>query len=104
MIDEELMTLAQAAKKLPHGPHVATLYRWMSRGVRGVRLRTCLIGGRRYTSQEALDEFHRATNTERVIVCDRAVSPATPQRTKLDKLIGKQTPRRPVKLPPRKAS
>lgn len=62
MIDESLMTLAEAARSLPHKPHVATLYRWMSRGVRGIRLRTILVGGRRYTSREALNEFIEATS------------------------------------------
>lgn len=62
MIDESLITLTEAARSLPNKPHVATLYRWMSRGVRGIRLRTFLVGGRRYTSREALDEFINAAS------------------------------------------
>lgn len=60
-IDDELLSLPDAAKILPGRPHVATLFRWHKRGVRGVRLATVLIAGRRYTSRAALDEFVAAT-------------------------------------------
>lgn len=58
---ETLLTFPQAAATLPGRPHVSTLHRWRLRGVRGVKLETCLIGGRRYTSQEALERFSAAT-------------------------------------------
>jgi hypothetical protein len=61
--DETLVTLTEAAKSLPGRPHVSTLYRWMTRGVRGAKLETWLIGGSRYTSQEAIDRFIRASNS-----------------------------------------
>ena len=57
MIDittETLLSLLDAAKQLPGRPHVSTLYRWRIRGVRGVRLETVLVVGRRFTSKEAL--------------------------------------------------
>ena len=60
MIDihgETLVTLTQASGLLPARPHLATIYRWMLRGVRGVTLETCMIGGKRYTSHEALQRF-----------------------------------------------
>lgn len=66
MIDaqsEQLLTLTQAAKSLPGRPHVATLWRWRKRGIRGVTLETVVIGGRRYTSQEALQRFIDATTS-----------------------------------------
>ncbi len=40
----------------------ATLHRWRSEGVRGVRLETILVGGLRYTSREAIDRFIEAQN------------------------------------------
>jgi hypothetical protein len=40
-------------------PHVNTVRRWAGRGVRGVRLRTWLVGGRRYTSAQAIAQFIR---------------------------------------------
>lgn len=60
MIDvtsECLMTLSAAATRLPHRPHISTLHRWRLRGVGGVRLETCMIGGRRMTSLEAIERF-----------------------------------------------
>lgn len=67
--DEELLTLSEATKRLPHGRagksvHVATLHRWASLGgLQGVRLETVKIGGMRYTSAEALERFiERCTN------------------------------------------
>lgn len=59
--DERLLKLAKAAKTLPGNPASSTLFRWASRGIRGVRLETCLIGGVRYTSREAIQRFVDAT-------------------------------------------
>jgi hypothetical protein len=58
---ETLLSLPDAAKALPNRPHTSTLHRWRLRGVRGVKLETCLIGGRRFTSQEALERFTGST-------------------------------------------
>ncbi len=58
----DYLTLSQAANSLPGRPHLSTLHRWRLRGVRGVRLRTCLIGGRRFTTSGWLDEFIAATS------------------------------------------
>ena len=67
MIDiqtEEVVSLTQAAKckRLPRRrkgkrPHVATLFRWATVGVRGVVLETLQCGGTRCTSVEALQRF-----------------------------------------------
>lgn len=54
---DSLLTLAEAAAQLPGRPHCATLQRWRQRGCRGVLLETVLIGGRRYTSHDALQRF-----------------------------------------------
>jgi hypothetical protein len=64
MIDiksDELLTFSQAAKRLPGRPHSSTIWRWHMRGVRGIRLETVLIGGRRYTSVDALQLFVEQT-------------------------------------------
>lgn len=37
--------------------HISAVYRWVQRGVRGVRLETIQVGGTRYTSVEALQRF-----------------------------------------------
>ena len=57
MNGEALLTMTDAVKVLPGRPNVATLWRWRTRGVRGIRLETVLVGGRRYTSHEALERF-----------------------------------------------
>lgn len=64
MIDiqkEKVLTMAQAAHSLPGHPSICTLWRWRLRGVRGVKLETLAIGGRRYTSAEALERFIERT-------------------------------------------
>lgn len=43
-------------------PHRATVERWRQRGVRGVKLDSQLIGGRRFVSEAALDRFLEAIN------------------------------------------
>jgi len=40
--------------------HVATLYRWDTRGVKGVRLQTVMVGRTRCTTEQALREFFKA--------------------------------------------
>ena len=62
VLGEETLTLAEAAKALPRlrrgrKIHVSTLYRWISRGLRGVRLEAVKLGGTLVTSKEALQRF-----------------------------------------------
>ena len=60
MIDvttEQLMYLAEAAAILPGRPSIATLWRWRVKGVRGRRLESVVLGGRVFTSREALQRF-----------------------------------------------
>lgn len=67
MIDitnEAVFSLTEAAKSehLPRRrkgkrPHVATLFRWATRGCRGVVLESIQCGGTRCTSVEALQRF-----------------------------------------------
>ena len=76
MIDisiESLLTLREAAAQLHGRPHISTIARWVSRGVRGVHLETVRIGGRTYTSTEALSRFAAA--------CSQSSSAGTVART-----------------------
>src|SRR5262245_3303859 len=65
MIDHQTETvfpLAEGPARLPRRRggkciDVATLYRWSSRGLRGVMLETIQVGGTRCTSAEALQRF-----------------------------------------------
>lgn len=65
MIDhstEKLLTLAEAADSLPMRPHVTTLWRWHLRGVRRTKLETILLGGQRFTSEQAIQRFFAKLN------------------------------------------
>jgi hypothetical protein len=61
----DYLSLSQAARELPGRPHISTLHRWRQRGVSGVKLQTCVVGGRRYTTREWLLEFQVATTAAR---------------------------------------
>ena len=49
--------LSAASKLIPGRPAISTLHRWCTRGVRGVKLANIRIGSRRFTTQDAIDEF-----------------------------------------------
>lgn len=75
MIDvqtESLLTFTQAARHLPTRPHVSTVWRWAATG----GLETVRLGGRVYTSAEALDRFAEHRGGKR----KQPESTPTPQR------------------------
>lgn len=65
---EEAIPLADIAQYLPRHDgkkrNYSTLWRWASNGVRGQRLRSWYVVGRRYTSLAAVDEFIIFLNVE----------------------------------------
>jgi hypothetical protein len=58
MLNEHLISTTQATREVPGRPHVSTVWRWINRGVRGVKLETVMVGGRRFTSREAIARFN----------------------------------------------
>ena len=63
--NETVITLGEACRVVqPHGVSTATMARWIQRGVRGAKLATVLIGGRRFTSREAINRFISAQNAD----------------------------------------
>ena len=59
---EELVSLRDVPKLLPAKAdgkriHISAVYRWVQRGIKGVRLEAIHIGGTSYTSREALQRF-----------------------------------------------
>lgn len=62
VLSERRLTLSRLASE--NGVNVATVWRWCTRGVRGVKLESLAVGGRRYTSAEAFERFLAATNPE----------------------------------------
>lgn len=59
---DRLIRLSEAAKSLPTRPNASTVWRWATRGCRGIRLETVRIGGFHYVSADALRAFLDATN------------------------------------------
>ncbi len=65
MIDSERETLVRLTRaRIPGNPHTATVWRWALRGVRGVKLDTLVVGGVRFTSEEAIARFLAALNDQ----------------------------------------
>ena len=62
---ETIITLGEACRAFPpNGISDATMARWIQKGVKGVKLETLLIGGRRVTSREAIARFITAQNPD----------------------------------------
>ena len=70
MIDVRSETVVPVSRVPHHVPrnsdsgkriHPSTAWRWVLRGIRGIKLESVLIGGRRHTSLEKLDAFFAAT-------------------------------------------
>jgi hypothetical protein len=51
------LSLSQAARTLPGHTHPSTLWRWINKGVAGVRLRAVRIGRRVFTTQTWIEDF-----------------------------------------------
>jgi len=58
---QDLLSITQAASRIPGRPHVATVHRWVHSGLQGVRLDSWKVGGKRFTSIEAIERFIAAT-------------------------------------------
>ena len=62
LLRETALSPVEASDFLPRRrngkkPNVATIYRWMQLGVKGVRLEFVQVGGTRCTTREALQRF-----------------------------------------------
>ena len=66
---EHVIPLREAPNHLPKREgkktHLSTLYRWAVTGTGGTRLETIKVGGRRYTSLEALQRFSERLSEQR---------------------------------------
>jgi hypothetical protein len=65
---ETLIPLTKVPRYIhsPSPPHLSTVMRWVLRGVGNppVKLATVKVGGRRYTTQVAIDAFISATSSQ----------------------------------------
>jgi hypothetical protein len=79
---DDYLSLKQVSALLPGRPNLSTLHRWRLRGIRGLRLETTLIGGRRFVAREALRDFvtrlssPSAPSAESQLSRDEAISAA----------------------------
>lgn len=69
LLSESLLSAPEAARRVPptrldRPTHVSTIIRWITHGVRGVRLEAVRLGGRWVTSVEALDRFAAALTAQ----------------------------------------
>ena len=80
---EKLVSFPDEAETyMPNRVHRSTWHRWRLRGIRGVKLETILIGGKRYTSLEALQRFvDQTTAAADGLTCNRSGKP--PESTSL---------------------
>ena len=67
LLAEEPLALCEATRLLPFRPSRTTIYNWTTKGRRSVLgklvfLETGLVGGRRYTTREAVQRFIRELN------------------------------------------
>ncbi len=58
----ELLTFSEARKIIPGRPDLSTIHRWANQGIKGIRLRTLKVGGRRFVSKAEIEVFIAALN------------------------------------------
>ena len=81
-LNSERFTIDAVAEKLE--VHPATVWRWVTTGVKGRKLESFLIGGRRYVTGDGLDAF--CGDSEQVREPKRAREAARDASKKLDGL------------------
>ncbi len=57
-----IVAINDAGDHIPGRPSRATVWRWVMHGIRGHRLESMLIGGRRYIAVDAIDRWLQAIN------------------------------------------
>ena len=62
---ETVFPVSEAPNHIPGHPSQASVWRWVLKGVGGIKLESILIGGKRFTSAESIQRF-----------CDRRTSAA----------------------------
>jgi hypothetical protein len=56
-MSRDFLTLTQAALELPGRPHISTLHRWRLTGIKGIKLNTVRVCGKRMVDRLSLQEF-----------------------------------------------
>ena len=69
---DELIPLSEASRIIIGHPAMATLHRWHAVGVKGRKLVTTTVGGKRYTTLRDIANFMRRDDGEPVEIKARA--------------------------------
>jgi len=90
-LTEELVSMADAASLLPKRRggaklSLSTLWRWSTRGAKGVRLETVRVGSGVYTTRDALRRFIEARTAAAGGVVAQAPAPSTRSRRAMKEL------------------
>lgn len=64
LANETSIAVGDTPAVCPGKPHKSTVWRWVLKGVRGIRLETIVVGGKRYTTIEAIERFIAATTAK----------------------------------------
>lgn len=64
LLAEDLLQFKDVPPLLQKRVHMSTAWRWANRGVKGVKLETVSIGGKRLTSVQAVTRFLKRTSTQ----------------------------------------
>ena len=57
LLAEDTISIGEVVNELPGNHSKTTVWRWTTRGLNGVRLESVKIGGRTFTSKQALHRF-----------------------------------------------
>jgi len=105
VVHEKLVPVRDVPRHLPSRPngkkiHISACYRWISRGVKGVRLEAIRLGGTSYTSVEALQRFADRLATSATAPSTRRVQTIT-RKEQIDRAVRKlETSLSPNAAPP----
>ena len=58
----DLVSLPDACKLFPRVPSIPTIYRWVNKGTKGVKLQTVNCGRNRFTTAQWVRDFIEAQN------------------------------------------
>lgn len=93
--ERELLSLAQAAARLPGRPHPASVGRWALKGIRAgdgsrVRLEHVRVGRRLYVAAEALEHFVAQCTRADIRAAEEREAAAPPAREPIAARIARQ--------------
>lgn len=56
-VNRDLLSIAEAAQRIPGRPSAASVYRWAQKGTKGLKLPTIRCGGRYFVDPDDLCRF-----------------------------------------------